>query len=174
MMSIQDYTPQDVKISFDYKPKNSDFGEKIKDGFRKAGTFIYETPLWVVASAIIGIAFLIFYPPYAAPFLGVVGATVLTRIVVKIIETFNPKQLKISRENIFKFQQKHPYILYLAIITSLVVTAFCPIGGAVISSTVGIYKGMVVEIDIFKYKQNIRREEFKNPISDSKVNIINC
>lgn len=158
----------------DYKSNNSGLGEKIKDAFRKAGSFIYETPVWVVASTIIGIAFLILHPPYAAPFLSVAGAAVLTRLVVKIIEGYNPRQLKVFREKMFEFQQKHPYIPYLAFVTSLIVTAFFPLGGAVISSTVGIYKGSVVEIDIFKYKQHIRREEFKNPVFGSKVNIINC
>jgi len=174
MMNIQDITFQHAQTSHGYESKHPTFVEKIKDGFRKAGTFIYETPVWVVASTIIGIAFLIFYPSYAAPFLGVAGATILTRLVVKLIETYNPEQLKIFREKMFEFQQKHPYIQYLAFVTSLVVTAFCPIGGAVISSAAGIYKGMVVEIDIFKYKQNIKREEFNHPVSDSKVNIINC
>jgi hypothetical protein len=156
----------------DDNPGTASFGASVKKALKICGTFIYETPVWVVAAAIIGIALLILYPPLSAPFLGVAGAAVLSRITVKMIERFKPELLKEYREKMYEFQQKYPYIQYIAFIVSLGTAAICPIGGAVFAAAIGIYKGMVVEIDIFKYKQVVKREEFHIPISDSKLKMI--
>lgn len=172
-MNIQNPALQNFKISPYYETLISNVAGKIKNVLICSGNHIYETPVWVIASTIIGIALLIFHPPLATPFLGLAMATELTRLAGKIIEAYNLQQFKVLRENMFEYQQKYPYIQYLVFATSLVASAFFPIAGAVLSSLLGIYKGMIAEIDIFKYKQDIIREKLKHPASNLDERIIN-
>ena len=163
-----------------YEPQNRKVGsgrikKHLKEGLRKVATFIYETPASVVALMVSGVALLIIFPKVAPPFLGLAGSAILTRLVVIIIYTVDHKGLMKSKEKIYEFNEKHPKLQWIAFLVAVVICALLsPISGFVISVSIGIYKGMIVEIDIYKYKQELRREELKNPIPEARVGIIHC
>jgi hypothetical protein len=170
-MKIHSSPVKGMSFSSSLLSEKTNFGDKVKNILRETGTFLYETPMWVVAVAIVGIVLLVLHPPFAAPFLLLSSAVIFTRLAVKIIQTYDPQILSDFRERFYEFQKNHSYILYLASTAFITGTVFSPAIGAVISTALGVYKGMVVEIDVFKYKQSIDREEIKNPHFDSRVNI---
>lgn len=140
--------------------------------FAKVATFIYETPLWVVVSLIIGVVLLIFHPLFSAPFFVAAGTFILTRLIVKIIEIYAPQKLKNFRASLYNFQDKYPYIQYLAMAVCLATTPFLPIAAAFLSIPLGIYKGLVAEIDVFKHKQHVEKETLKHKFLDCKVKLL--
>ncbi|MFQ5730247.1 MAG: hypothetical protein ACE5GN_07790 [Waddliaceae bacterium] len=162
------YDPQNGKA------RSGRIKEHLKGGLRKVATFIYETPVSVVALTVSGIALLIIFPRFASPLLGLAGSTVLARLVVIIIDAFDFQRFANIKERVYEYHEKHPKMQYIAFLVAVVICTFSSIGGFVVSVGIGIYKGMIVEIDIYKYKQELRREELKNPINESRVDIIIC
>lgn len=139
-----------------------------------AATFIYQTPAWIVASTVTGIALLILLPHYSVPFLAFSGSAVLMRLAVKIVDIYDNKFLMKTEERLLLVEKKYFYVQYIAFAISILITFVLPIAGLIGGISLGLYKGIIVELEIFKYRQQVRRIELKQPIKKERVKIINC
>lgn len=145
----------------DEKSRMNGFADTIKDGFRKVGTFIYETPYTIVALVVIGVALLILFPEFAPPFLGAAGAHTLTRLAVKIINLYYSEKMVNFKEKIYDFDQKYSRVVYIAFLVAVAICYVSPIAGFIVTVGLGIYKGLIAEVEISKFKQRVEKEGAK-------------
>lgn len=135
-------------------------------------SFIYETPEWMVAAAVCGIALFIFSSVLSTTFLSLAGSALLTRLIAKAIKTVYPEQTKALKRRLYAFDAEHSHLVYLALLVSLLAAPYSMIGAASIAMAGGVYKGLLIEREILRYKKHIRRIELTTPFSDhiSKIN----
>ena len=131
----------------------------LKNTFSKIATFIYETPLSIVATAVAGVASCIFAPSLTAPLLILIGTAMLTRVAVKVIERYNIELFIKTNEQMDNFESKYGSLYYIAFTATILVSAMIPTIGIALGVGIGIYKGMVVELQIQNIKQDTREQE---------------
>jgi hypothetical protein len=135
----------------------------IKDNFCKMQTFIYETPLSIVATLVAGIAALILFPKFAPALIGIAAAAFFTRVAVKCIESYNLSQYVRMNETLDRLNTEYGSLIYMAYATTLVVSALSPNFGMCLGIGVGIYKGMLIELQIQKLKQDSGEDSANGP-----------
>lgn len=134
----------------------------VKDTLSKAATFIYETPMSIVATAVAGVAACVFAPSIATPLLALAGTAMLTRVAVKVIERYNLElSIKIN-EKMDDIKSKYGSLYYAAFTVTILVSTMFPAMGIALGIGVGIYKGLVIELEVQKIKQDMREQESRN------------
>lgn len=127
----------------------------------EVASFIYEMPVTIVAAAIAGVVSIILFPPAALPCFGLVGAAILSRLVVKHYDHYNPTELLDVKEKCWNFNKKYPTISVVIFIFATVIGLITPAGGFVVAAGLGIYRGIIIQIDIYEYRRKLREEENK-------------
>ena len=122
--------------------------ENLKDSFKYIQTFVSETPLFVVASTAGGIVGLTLFPKFAPPLLMIAGSFFVTRVVIKIIEKYDSNSLGKTNARMSSFDSKYGYLHYVAMVVSLLFCAISPLLGIFLAIGVGIYKGVIREIQV--------------------------
>lgn len=125
-----------------------------KDILRETGTFFYETPAWVIVSAIAGAAFAVIYAPLAYPFLGAAAGAFLARATIKILDIAYPEKMKSFKKDVLEFQKKLSWLHFVAFSIAVAVSFLFPIAGLAASLCVGAYKGLVTQVEETKFKQH--------------------
>lgn len=125
---------------------------------KACGNFVYQTPGIIQASLVCGVALAVLFPPLAPPFLGVAASTVLSRLVIKIMDSYNRLTLAKIKERVSNFHQQYSKVQYIAFLVALFAFAVNPFAGLLLSCGVGVYKGILVENTICKSKEQTRRE----------------
>ena len=149
------------------------FKEFATEGLKKAATFIYDMPLVVPAALASGVALRFLYPGLAPPALGFGGAIVLTRLVVKVIEIYNDASIKEMKDLIYRIHRKIPKIEYVAFAVSLLVALLAPLAGFLLATGIGIYKALLIEIEIYQLKQQLDRESHGSATPATRINLMN-
>ncbi len=138
----------------------------IQKPIQATATFIYETPVTVMASVALGITALALFPKVAPPFLGFAGGVVSTRIFVKIAQRYNHQSLIKLNEWVQKFDARYSYLKHIAMAVSILFSLFIPYLGLVLAAAAGVYRGMLVEIEVNQLKQDYREDKLpgKSPL----------
>lgn len=131
----------------------------IKSSLSEAASFIYETPLSIVVSAVAGVAACVFAPSLAPPLLALAGTAMLARVAVKVIERYNLKLSNKINEKMDEIESKYGSLYYMAFTVTILVSAMFPTMGIALGVGIGAYKGMVVELEVKKIKQDVREQE---------------
>ena len=149
------------------------FKEFAGNGIRQAASFVYETPIIVPAALVSGIALHILYPTSAPPFFGFSAAIILARLVVKVVEIYNDQSIKDMKELVFKTQLKVPKMEYIALAISLLIVPIFPVAAVLCACSAGIYKGFLIEIEVYQLKQLLDRAESPLSSSSARKNLMN-
>lgn len=143
---------------------NSVILDLLKNSSHTIATFIYETPLSVLATAVTGIAACIFAPNLAAPLLALAGSVTLTRVAVKVLERYNLDLFIKFNERMDEIDSRYGKLYYMAYAVTILVSMMLPAMGVMLGTGTGIYKGLVVQIQIQKIKQDNREQEVRYSI----------
>lgn len=134
----------------------------IKNSLNNFATFLYETPLSIVATSVAGVVACIFAPSLAAPLFALAGTALMTRVAVKVIERYNLElSIKIN-EQMDTIKSKYGSLYYAAFTVTILVSAMFPAMGIAMGICVGIYKGLVIELEVQNIKQDIREQESRS------------
>lgn len=130
--------------------------EAIQKPIQPTATFVYETPLSAMISVAFGITALALFPEVSVPLLGIGVSITLTRLIVKVMDTYDPKSMIKINEWIERVDKRFGYIVHVSFAVSLLAALIIPSLALVIAINIGIYKGAVAEIEINRLKQDQR------------------
>ncbi|ADI38127.1 putative membrane-associated protein [Waddlia chondrophila 2032/99] len=133
----------------------------LKTSLNKVTSFIYETPLSIVATGVAGIAFSIFSFNLATPLLALTCAVTLTRMIVKVLEKSDLDLFVQFNEKMDENDSKYRNLYYMAYTATILVSIVLPALGIVLGIGIGTYKGLIVQIQIQKIKQDTREQEVR-------------
>ena len=131
----------------------------LKDTLSRAATFVYETPLSVIATTVAGIAACVFAPSLAPPLLALAGTVMLTRVAVKVLERYNLDLFIEFNEKMEQIDSKYGKLYYMAFTVTILTSMMFPVMGIALGIGVGVYKGLIVELQIQKIKQDTKEQE---------------
>src|ERR1700730_8922727 len=83
----------------------SDISTKILE---ETSTFIYDTPLYIVATAVAGLVLSLIFPTIANICFGIVVGSTISRVVTKIVDHYNPKYLIDLKEQVIEINENYP------------------------------------------------------------------
>src|ERR1700733_7284273 len=132
------------------------------DAWRETATFIYEMPVVIIATAIAGVASLILFPMFTVPCFGTVAGTVLSRIVVKLVDKQDISLLVKVKGEAIEFNKSYPNITTIVFIFAAIAGLFFSTAGLLIATGLGIFKGIIIQVDIYDYNRNLRRKQIGN------------
>ena len=116
-------------------------------------------PLSIVATAVAGVAACLFAPSLAAPLLALTGAVILTRVAVKALESYNLDLFIKFNIQMNETDSKYGNLYYMAYAVSILFSTMLPAISLALGIGAGIYKGLIVQIQIQKIKQDNREQE---------------
>lgn len=122
-----------------------------------ASEFIYETPSYVAGLVIVGIALRILFPFITAPILGMTVSILVTRLVAKTAKLYNFAWLDKVKYEASKLSVKYPYIQIIGFIFATTLSIFSATLGLISSTAVGMYCGVLIEINVIKKKQTMKQ-----------------
>lgn len=129
------------------------------DAWRETATFIYEMPVTIIAMAIAGIASIIFFPIFTIPCFGTVIGTTLSRVGVKLIDKRDINILVELKSEVIELNKKYPNITTIAFIFATVVGLLFSTISWTVAIGLGIFKGIIIQIDIYNNNRNLRKHE---------------
>jgi hypothetical protein len=135
--------------------------------FRVVGNFLYQIPFYFTALAIAGVALLFLFPPLAPAVLGLTASLLATRLVVKLVDLYNSTALEKIKKGICRFNRPFSKIRIIAFVFSLAISALTPIAGCIVGCALGVYSGLLLEIEIYKKAQDVKSQKLKKPIYPS-------
>lgn len=132
------------------------------NGMRVIGGFLYESVTKVGLFVLIGIAALFVIPSAAYPLFMYSGVTVLTKLVVKVLDRYDLRCINKLKEKVFDFSERFP-VQIISLIASVALSLIFQIGGCIIAGAGGIINGIRVGTDTNLQTQDFNREENKQP-----------
>lgn len=134
--------------------------------------FFYETPAMVFGLVIAGVVAHLFVPQLACTCYMLAGSSLLSKLIMKISSTRGFK----SFENIeiwsWNLKKKYPYIQAIAMSICLVVSYFFPVIAIFLALPIGIYNGIVFEIEFCKKLQRVHQQKMEHQQSNVAMDII--
>lgn len=131
-------------------------------GFKVTCNFIYETPSLVFGLIAGGILAHIFLPEIAITCYALAIASMGCKLVIKLITRFDVKWLQRFEQWAWKVKKKIPYIQTAMIICSLVISYFVPVIGVSTAVVVGVYNGIIFEMEYYKKLQSLHKETIED------------
>lgn len=135
------------------------------------GRFVYETPFPLIIVAVSAVASALFPAMLTLPFLISGGALLAGRLVIKLLNHYNPTGNKQFKQKIYRFFESHPYLLTALFFASLGLSVIYLPVGLTLGGCVGVAKGFIVELDLIKSKQDTF-DESENTVSLNLINIV--
>ncbi len=134
------------------------FGDK---AWRDAASFIYEMPYTIVALTAAGIAAAILFPVLAPPCFGLVAGVVISRLVVKVVDNYNPLYLLDVKREALKINEKYSNVLLICFVFATFLAIASPLLGTLATLGLGLYQGIIIQVEIYDYKRQLRVNELK-------------
>jgi len=153
------------------EPASKNFFQSIKQAAYSIGKFAYETPLPLLVVAVSAIASAIFPVMLTLPFLVAGGTLLAGRLVIKLLNHYNPTGNKQFKLKIYRFFEAHFYLLTTLFFVSLGLSVIYLPLGLTLGGGTGLTKGFIVELDLIKSKLDFS-EESENGVSLSLINIV--
>lgn len=140
-------------------------------GLRVVGNFLLETGAKVACFVLLGLAAGSLFPPAMNPFFTVALATVLSRLVVKVIDRINPARLDRFKAAIDLFASKYP-VQIIAIVVILAVAPFFEIGAIVIGAGFGCVNGFLLGVEWARTSQQANADDDDSDDEDEPPAIV--
>ena len=140
--------------------------------FDTAISYIVKTPAEVLIIAIAGIALQIIFPVLAPPFFALSLSLLLTKLVVKITDSYNKGALEDIKNMAYDYEQRYPKAPIITFLFSLAVAPFSQIVGCALAIALGIISGLAFEIKQCKVLQNKLRVVPYQPLQPCKHEIM--
>jgi hypothetical protein len=140
----------------DYRKSQNLFFKLGENIWRKTATFIYEMPVSAIAMLVAGVVSLIFFPMFTATCFGAVSGIIMSRIVVKFIDKQDIRYLAEVKSKAVELNKTYPNITVIAFIFSTIVGLFSSSAALVFAAGLGIFKGIIIQVDIYNYNRNLR------------------
>lgn len=122
---------------------------------QEASIFIYETPVSIVATAVAGVALSIFFTSLGSICLGIVLGSTMSRIAIKIIDHYNSHYLIDLKSKAIETNNKYPKLWMIGYLFATCVSSISPGAGLAISLCYGAFKGIIIQVDVYKYNQEL-------------------
>ncbi|OJU81095.1 MAG: hypothetical protein BGO10_09320 [Chlamydia sp. 32-24] len=124
--------------------------EKSITFFEKSKTFLNQS-LWSVITTICTLVFKFILPLWVFyPSLAFGVSTLATRLVVKIIQCYNPSACESMKWNTLRFVQKSPYTFITFFILPVALSIISPSIGVPVAIIIGSLRGILDEIEAKK------------------------
>lgn len=156
--------PYNPSINESYFQKTSRMATR---SLAAAGCFTYEMTASVGTFLIAGIGIRIFFPFLSAPFFGISATLITTRVVVKLLNVYNVDLLKNIKHKASNISHKYPNLQVITLVFAIVISFISPVLGFALAGAVGVYGGVVVEINLAEKKQKTAYKPSQK-ISDSR------
>lgn len=140
-------------------------------GFKVITAFIYETPLFVIAIVVAGVVCHFFIPPLAIPLYTLAATTVVSKLVVKVLGKLKWGIIERVEQKAWKLNEKFPKLRLISFIFVLAISFLTPLVGATFAIALGIYQGVISEVEQCKVLQETQDREHKQA-SLGTVNLI--
>lgn len=127
-------------------------------GLRVIVSFTYEVVAKVALFILLGFAAMLIIPPAAGPLFTYVTATVLTRLVVKILDHFEISCLDNLKDTLFDFTNRYP-VQIISLVSSVALSLLWPLGGCIIAAGGGCVNGVKIGAEAALATQEINRRE---------------
>jgi len=149
----------DPNFEFDYlaideKPKENIFWRGVKITLN----YLYETPALVIGLTIAAIASHFFIPILAPTLYTLAATTFISKLVIKLCGRLNYKIFAKVESSAWNFKVKYPRLQTIALIVTITAGYVFPLCGIILAIALGIYNGIVNEVDYYKKMQQVRKQ----------------
>lgn len=132
---------------------------KLVRGFQFTANIVRIVGLETLAAIVTAVVLHLIFPPLAPCFYGLAAATLLTRLVVKVIDYYNVSLLRAIKIKAMQLVEKFTYLQIVVLAVAMVAGCFLPVLGCIIASILGIYNGLITDMLYYKKIQNINENK---------------
>lgn len=145
-------TRNKTSISLESRPPESQgkARQTVWRGFVVIANFFYQTPCSVAILTIIGLAMRLLYPSISLPMLLLSGSILVSRLVLKCLNSYNFTSLKVKEMTLKSndFATRYPNIQLLAFVISVAISPFFPLASGIMAVIDGGFCGILIEVNI--------------------------
>lgn len=123
----------------------------------RAATFLSSTPIEGIAFLITSLAVRIFSVPLSVPLLGIGLSFIATRLVLKMIDCYDPKVIIHLKIEAYKLIGKYPSLPKIAICFALAISFLSKHLGFITGLALGCFVSITLEVENYKILQNANR-----------------
>lgn len=158
-----------VYMNYTFKSANSNVPKDFKDQASEMGKylggeaaqFLYETPYKTIAALVAGAVLMVIFPPLGNVCLGMAAGSILSRVVVKIIDKYNPEYLLELKQQVIETNEKYPYLEPISLIFAAGVALISPSGGVAIALGYGAFKGVLIQVELYELNQKLFEANYR-------------
>lgn len=141
-------------------------------GMKVSFKFFYESPLMIVGILISAVVSYFFFPVLTPTLLALASATFFSKLLIKVLNICHCKYAIILERGAWAIKNRYKYIQLILLGGTLVSGYFIPFVGVSLAIVLGIYNGLICEIDYCKKMQVVAEYQSNHREMEEIMNIV--